>query len=355
MRVIIKYLHGRPGSHPLHYRFAKSITTDHDFIDSYFRWHDKNFPFPVNALAWFINALGFVSLRKYQLVLIDGLHIMPILAKKLFLRNRTLIIAHLGSHSLYFLRNKKFGKLNTAVLKWALKNHDYLICEGEMAKELCIELLGKSCPPSYVSFLGPPAERSIELSKSNIDLDTYNIVAIASGPSRFREFYKGMDVMLEAVLECFKTFPDIKFHIIGNWEGSGIKEKYQDKRIVWHGHLENPTSLILQNSLCIHLSRGDAFPTSTIECMTAGIPVIMSNLTGTKQILAQAIPEFIVDLDSKIAADKINEYFRLSSDEKKAISEKIKYATIPYTEEKAIERYKDIFEDIFNNIDQKAD
>jgi len=74
----------------------------------------------------------------------------------------------------------------------------------------------------------------------------------------------------------------------------------------------------------VHLGRGEAFSVSTLEALLGGIPSIVSEYTGAKEVVGNLRRDFVVPLDSKIVAEKIIEYFSLPEDEKIYLSLKAK-------------------------------
>ncbi|MCS6833360.1 MAG: glycosyltransferase, partial [Flammeovirgaceae bacterium] len=115
------------------------------------------------------------------------------------------------------------------------------------------------------------------------------------------------------------------------------------------GYVSNIQDVLSHSSLYLHTSRGDAFPTSTIEAAQAGLPVLVSDVTGTKEIFQKISPELIVPLDEDKIAERISWYFSLSIEERQKLSAKCKEVAIKYTEDNAITRYKEVFQEIFTS------
>ncbi|MFM7176249.1 MAG: glycosyltransferase [Bacteroidota bacterium] len=356
----IVYLHGRPDAHPLHKAFANSVTANHFHVDAPIRWQDKNFHPVILIFIWIFNALLF-PFKKYSVYLIDNLHVSVILFKKFFSFRKRKFIVHLGSHTLYFMKTGRFGRLNLILHKWALSKYDALICEGEMAQRLAKDLLGDKCPPTYVTFLGPLASRTQLLHKVNPDLNSHNILIMASGPDMFRLHYKGLDLMLRSFSDLLEICPDARLFIMGRWTKEQLYEyapaelfNGNEPKIVLLGYVNDITEVLAKMSLCIHLSRGDAFPTATIEAMSAGIPVIMSNVTGTQDIVASVDISFVLPLDENELKNKISNYFQLKIDEKKSLSDSFRKAAEPFTEENAVAHYKRTFSSVLDSLENRS-
>lgn len=348
----ILYLHGRPMAHPIHEALAKSLGCDFYPSDKYMRWQDRNKNILYRITSSFINALLYPT-SKYNAILVDNLHFAPIIARKLGIVPKSKkIIVHLGSHTLYFMFSNKFSPIVKKMHLWALSNYDILLCEGQMAQNFCIEMLGEKMPLSYVTFLGPKMERCNYLNQIEPNLNTKNIVTICHGPGEFRKWYKGMDIMIEAVGKAIKKDKMIKFYIYGVWDKfikeemlSKVDEEYRDN-IIFAGSTDNIVDALTNSSLYLHISRGDAFPTSTIEAAHAGLPVMISNYTGTKEIFYKINNNFITEINVDDVSEKINWYFKLPFNEKLIISNKIRNLVQNYTEENAIKHYKNIFSKI---------
>jgi glycosyltransferase involved in cell wall biosynthesis len=96
----------------------------------------------------------------------------------------------------------------------------------------------------------------------------------------------------------------------------------------------------------MQLGRGDSFPTSTIEAAAAGVPVFVSEETGTKELLQKIDPYFITNLLAKDISCKIIEYLKIPNYEKNIISAKFKQVALTYTEENANSLFLKVFAEI---------
>lgn len=345
MKYKFLYLHGRPSAHPIHAALAESVNSFFYPVDKYFNWQDKNKTIFYRLFSSLINALLY-PIKKYDAILVDGIHFAPIISKKLGLipKNKKILV-HLGSHTLFFMYTNKFNPLVKKLHLWALKNYDGLLCEGEMAQELCIKMLGNKIPNSYITFLGPKMERCNSLSIVKPLLESKRIITICNGPGEFRMWYKGMDIMIEAVGNAIIEDDSIKFHIYGIWDTTIIKQmlfkipENIHKNIVFEGHCENIHEELAKSALYIHISRGDAFPTSTIEAAHSGLPTLISEYTGTKEIFSKVDSNLITTLDVIDVTKKIQWYLNLSILQKSNLSNQIRDAVKSYTEEDAINHY----------------
>ncbi|MFO0321510.1 MAG: glycosyltransferase [Bacteroidota bacterium] len=359
MKKQILYLHGRPSSHFLHRGLANSLGVDSEFVDKKYRWQDQNFGPIKNFYAWFVNAFYYRKYVNYDFILLDGLHFSPIIAKKIgVLPKRIKIISHMGNQLPYFMLSNQLPLYSRILHKWLFNNYDYIFCEGDMIKEIIIKVNPNIKTPLLSVFTGPLNSRVELLRKLKPEFKNYNIITIASGPGEGRIYYKGLDIMIGSFIKAKKYLPLLKYYILGEWSNEDIKylsatyRSEEFENIFFVGNKPDMTDYLkyIQNSdLSIHLARGDAFPGSTTEAMHAGVPVIISNYTGTKQILNQVNSNLIVNLSQDELAEKIIWYFNLPIEEKMELSSKLKEISIYYTEENAIKLYKETFNKINTN------
>jgi glycosyltransferase involved in cell wall biosynthesis len=355
----ILYLHGRPCSHFLHNSLANSLGVDAKFIDEKYRWQDQGFGIIKNCYAWFMNALAYKKHASYNYILIDGLHFSPVLAKKMgILPKHIKLISHMGNQLPYFMLANKLSKYSIYCHKWLFNNYDYILCEGSLIKEMILTVNPKIKSKLLLTFLGPLTARVDGLRKIKPDFESYNLVTIASGPSQARIYYKGLDIMIDAVVKAKAYLPALRYYILGEWSKEDIaslSRKYTAEAfesVFFVGNTNEIERYLKEAALSIHVARGDAFPTSTIEAMHAGLPVIVSNYTGTKEIIKKTEENLIAQLTTDSLVEKIRWYFDLSLAQKNELSEKLKHVSLFYTEENARKHYKELFE---NNIRNEND
>jgi glycosyltransferase involved in cell wall biosynthesis len=143
---------------------------------------------------------------------------------------------------------------------------------------------------------------------------------------------------------------------MGEWHPDIIESLLKDtvsevaNKITFHGSVPNLEKFLSSSALCLHCTRGDAFPTSTLESMMAGVPVIVSEWTGTREIVKLVDPDFVVALDEQIIVDRIISYMDLPLNDKYALSLKCRLVSKSFTEENAIKNYQDTFTSIVNLV-----
>jgi glycosyltransferase involved in cell wall biosynthesis len=344
----VAYIQGRPGAHPMHRKFAETVNAKFHFVDFRMRWQDKNKSILYRMISWFICALTFPSKKSYGIFLVDNLHFMPVLMKSLrLIRKKQKIVAHMGSHTLYFIYAHRFSKPVEYIHIQALKRYDALICEGKMAETLVKEILGDAAPKTYTVINGIPEEHFPK--QINLTLKNKNILFIGHGTGKERMWYKGLDLMVEAFAIAKEKDTELTFTIVGEWDKDLQKElikKYNpetQKSVNFVDETPQLDKYINNSSLYLHCARGEAYGLTILIAMSYGLPTLVSEWTGAKEVVEQIDKNFVVPIDAKDIAAKINWYFSLNISDKEAYSTKFREIGCTYTEKKALDDFNDKF------------
>lgn len=115
---------------------------------------------------------------------------------------------------------------------------------------------------------------------------------------------KQQKLLIETFLRIRQELQSVKLLLVGNDQGeyaAAAKESVREERlmddIIFTGHISNPRYYLEHSKLFVLLSKVEGFGNSTIEALSAGIPVICMDSPGaSRQILAphtqrKALPE----------------------------------------------------------------
>ena len=116
----------------------------------------------------------------------------------------------------------------------------------------------------------------------------------------------------------------------------------QSDRVRFLGYKRDISLCLSESSLYVHLARGEAFGISILEAMLAGVPCIVSELTGAREVVEQVDPRLIVPPDPNVAADRMRWYFKLSSSERTFLSARSREVVAAYTEERAAQEIREV-------------
>ena len=341
------YITSRGGTHPIHKAYAESIGADFQYIDHKMRWHDVPSSRIKRYISWIVCALTFPKRSEYDLFLVSGQHVMPVLMRIFFLlrKNQKLVCFH-ANEGLFFTYSGKYPKINRFLIKRILPLYDAHICIGDMQVALLKKVTNDRAKNIFKITNGIPKEKIESFKTVTPDLTSHNILFVGNLYTGWRLHYKGVDLMIETVISLYESgLESVKFYMVGKIDES-FKQYFDNNVPAQYRHLfllegsqKNLSSYYEKCSLYLHCGRGDAFPTTVIESMAAGLPTIVSEWTGTREIVAQVNDQMIVPLDKEKIAEAIREYNHLNINEKEALSSKSKQVGSSYAQEEANTRF----------------
>lgn len=314
--------------HPLHVKFLRSI--DCDFIPL-----SKKIP------------------QNYDIYIVEGTYIKPILMKKLGKINKDKKIVTLFSDPrLFYLHiNKKFDfkkekmvkypKWRSIIAKKLIKELDGAICVGDFSASLFRKFNKKSPVLNVPAFIFKEKQKT--LSKINPNLSNHNLLFIGHGPDYH---VKGIDLLIEVFKDIKNKFPDTKLYILGKWK---VRNEWKTEGIHFEG-TKDIVPYLKKSSLSIHLGRGESFGINILETMLAGVPTIVSEYTGAKQAVKQVDKNMISSLKKEVIFNKIRNYFNLNLREKKELSKRCKKVAKEFSEEKILKTFKTKFKKLIGYL-----
>lgn len=351
----IAFVHGRPGPHPTHVALAKSVNADFVFVDRILRYHDLEDAGRVRRYAsWLLNSLFFEKAKEYDLILAEGMHVTPVMMKKLrVLRPDQRIAPILGDEFLFFLQTDWYSPRTRRLLLYFLRQYDALLCMSDFQTELANKILEgiKDAPRVITAHEIISSDRPMPAESIEVTRDQHRLLFVAHGPSGWRGYYKGIETLLEAFRIVKDNFADVQLTVIGDWDKDYVgdlleKTRNQGSNIQFIGRQKDLPTFFDNSDLCVHITNGDAFPIATLEAMRAGLPTMVSELTGTKEVVQKIEERLVVPMDAHSASERIEWYFNLSSDERKAISAKGRQVMLGYTEEQGLEEFRDAIDSV---------
>jgi glycosyltransferase involved in cell wall biosynthesis len=362
MSSSVAFIHGRPGPHPMHGRYAAAVGADFHFVDHAIRWHDRPSRRWRRYLSWVACAVTFPRRSQYRVFLSEGPHFPVVLLRWLrLIRRDQKVVALLGNETMYFLKSGRYKTSTALALRRLLGGYDALICLGTMTTKFAREVLGDRCPPVYTHFNGVPAERLLALRGVEPTLDGHEIVFVGNGPGGWKVTYKGLDLMLAAFRICAARNPGLRFTVVGDWDEptrcdmlarNGLADSVGVRFV---GPQQDLAVYLAAAALYLHCGRGDCCPLSLLEAMCAGLPSIVSDLTGNHDIVAEASSALVVAADADAIADRILWYFGLPAAERAALSSKCRQVIAGYTEPLAVEHFERTFRAMVDDLSPPGD
>jgi glycosyltransferase involved in cell wall biosynthesis len=185
-------------------------------------------------------------------------------------------------------------------------------------------------------------EKYHDLIKISPNLETHNILSIGNPRS-----YKGLDILIEAFSIVKNEIKDANLFIRSNW----FSHK-SVKGVKFLDFMPKLSSIFKNVSLYVQPSRFDPFSISVLESMLSGVPAVITNMVGSKDVVEEVCKDFIRKVDAEDLAEGILKYFDLSISEKNKISKKCKEIAREFDERTCIKRFKDRFSEILKYLNK---
>jgi glycosyltransferase involved in cell wall biosynthesis len=216
----------------------------------------------------------------------------------------------------------KYPLVKSRFIKKLINFIDGYVFIGKYQRSLFENVKGLNKEKPYIiAYPSMNQKRYEQLIKIKPKLDSKNIIFIGGYELATELEYKGYDVLFEIFPELKKTDKKINLTIVGG----GWDEKNKIRDVNFTGQLKDFSKELKESSLFLHLGLGDAFCVTAIEAMRSGLPVIISNQVGAKEVVEKVRKDFVIDRNDKDSIkNKILEYFDLNFKEKKSLSNKFR-------------------------------
>jgi len=273
----------------------------------------------------------FTLPKDYDVYFCESTYIIPALARKLgLLSKKAKIVNILASPLLYYIKVGKIKGIRKNFAIWLLKEVDLFVSIGKMENKILKEILPEA--KSIIVYPRPKKEVVTALLKDKKlpDLNSHKILTIGTNSA----YYKGIDIVYEAFKIVKKEFPDAELFIVGKIPDLSNYVDCNEKGVHCLGYVGDLNEVIKNSALYVHMGRGDTFPLSTIEAMLGGLPAIVSEWTGTKEIVSNADKMMVCKLHNKEVSNIIIKYFKMNYEHKRNLALKFKNLAESYAKEK---------------------
>jgi glycosyltransferase involved in cell wall biosynthesis len=158
---------------------------------------------------------------------------------------------------------------------------------------------------------------------------------------------KGMDILIDSFQKIKQEISDAELYIIG----SGYPKEWEKiDGVHIEGFAKDLVPYFMNASLYIQPSRADTFPVSTLESLRAGLPTIVSDHTGTKEVIQNLGNDFIRKVDAEDITRGILSYFDLQDSVKQQLSEKAKKISEQFSEQNMCHQFQTEFNQLIHEI-----
>ena len=200
----------------------------------------------------------------------------------------------------------------------------------------------------------PISEESYEnLERAKPNLKSNIIVSVG-----LQRYSIGMDILVKQFEYVKRKIPELELWIVGK----GHPEEYEKTEgVKVLGFVEDLSEVFEEASLFVHAGRCSAYPVATLEAMRAGVPVVVSDMTGTTEIVKKVEDEVKEELGLKYEgnlfiqpvekiADGMIAYYSSDEEERKLLSEKYRRESEEFEPKKRCKQFKKVFEELLEEI-----
>lgn len=329
------FIHGAPVAHALHAALARAVGATAVRVDRLLPYHSSGSR-TRRYLSWLLN--GLLLPNSYDLYLTEGPQIPPLVRRWLHLvGKRQRLAALMANETLFFLKMDRYDPPTRRFLLHALSAFDALVCMGSMQATLAEDVLAglPRRPRILLCRTALDDARRLSMERVRPDLESRLLVFVGHGPAGWRGWYKGMDVLFETMGTLRERGIECRLRIVGSWDTSFITPLLESARLEpgWIelvGPRESPASAFEGACLYVHLGRGDAWPVSVLEAMTAGLPPLVSEWTGSKEAAERVEERLVVPFAAQEAASRIEWYFGQTPEARQRLSARAREVAAEY-------------------------
>jgi glycosyltransferase involved in cell wall biosynthesis len=314
----IAFVHLSNGGHWAHKNFVSDLKAKEITVPELSRVNNRGLRY-LNIYKTFSGMKK--SLNGFDAIIFEDLALVGLLYSGA-VDKKTKIIVIVASEWPYLIFNGFVSRPKLLLYKMLIKKVGLFIAVSNMQRDFLIKLGVK---PEKIKVVYPAPKENVrkELLKIKPNLKSKNIVFVGNIRLRFGNFdLKGVDLLVKAFKEAKKRIKGLRLFIVGGNSEYIVSQYSIAEGIIFTGTVKSIADYLRKAALYVHLGRGDAMAISVTEALTAGLPTIVSEYTGSKEFVNKINQKFVVPLDYHKAAKEIEDYFNLSYAEKLRLSKK---------------------------------
>lgn len=300
------------GAHPAHQKIFSSFSNELYFMLGPWSPGRKHSLYK-KAYRYVYYGL-FLFSRKPSVVLVEGAIPSAVIGIITRFFSKNIRILSLVAEDAYYKCLKSPRSLRAMLLRKGLRIAAAVIAIGPMVEQQ-IKQMGFQ-GPVYVMYPDFDRDQFANSSFSSYRAQSKIITQIGGGDIRC----KGIDITLKIASLCDQM--GLIFKILG-YEKEKITADVPNN-VKLPGWVADVLSFLQESALVIHPGRGDAFPVATLEAMAAGIPVMLSEETGTSEIIKDDMPNFVRKCNAENFYEGVMWFFSLSEDDRTFYSRQVK-------------------------------
>lgn len=247
-------------------------------------------------------------------------------------------------------RQPHYSFAETFIHKFSVKCLDGAIAVSPFVKSYVEKVVDIPIDVARPPILDESYKKLVKV-KPNLDSN----IMVSVGMPRFSI---GMDVLVRQFEYAKWQIPDLELWIVGKGHPKEY-EKIDGVKVL--GFVDDLSEVFEKASLFVHAGRCSTYPVATLEAMRAGIPVVVSDMTGTKDIVMRVEDKlkeennlnyegysFIQPV--KKITNGIIAYYLSSGDKRRLLSEEYRKESKEFEPEKRCKHFKKVFEELVEKI-----
>jgi glycosyltransferase involved in cell wall biosynthesis len=267
------------------------------------------------------------------------------------------VVCHHTGEQLYFLQTGFYSKKTDWLMRRIIKSYDAHICVGREQTRLLLEVLDGHPAHVYTVYLAHVTEAKRQrFAEVTPDLASKRILFVGGIYGGWRVHYKGIDLVLEGFHRALERDPELSLTLIGVTPEvftQLTRDRYPASTIERIQVLTQASDLapyFQSHALFLLPGRGDAFPTVVMEAMAAGVVPMVSEFTGTKEIVAEVSDRLVTPIEAGPIADRIVWYLQLDAGERQALSARSRQVASRFTEEAGVRNFRQALHQIHRDL-----
>lgn len=164
-------------------------------------------------------------------------------------------------------------------------------------------------------------------------------------------YRKHQDLLISAVAKTVNSIPNIRLLLVGdgslrNQYNNLIKALGIEKNVELLGYRKDVSKLMLLSDISVSSSRQEGLPVNVMEGMATGLPLIVTNCRGNRDLVKEEFNGYIIDMDNdNMMSKKIEDIYK--DEQKRTIFAKNNLELI---EQYSLEHVLDEMRDVYNKF-----
>jgi glycosyltransferase EpsD len=287
---------------------AKGDDEDVPYCDKFFNIPFERSPFKIDNIHSFIELKKLMGEHKYDLIHCHtpmGGVLTRLAARESRLKGTKILYT---AHGFHFFQGapKKNWIVYYPIEKWLSKHTDCLITINEEDYRLAEEKKFKARRIEHVKGVGvnldkfnpQNAEKKQQLrNEYGYKQDDFILVYVAE-----LSYRKHQDLVINAVNDLKEIIPNIKLLLAGTGQ---LVDQYKkqvsamglDGYIEFLGYRKDVDTLMMISDLAVSSARQEGLPVNIMEAMATGLPLVVTNCRGNRDLVIDGENGYIVGID----------------------------------------------------------